>query len=70
MAKNRKKYTRKQNDEHALKLVQIVGTALSTGLVCKYYWEVIKKTNPQIENEWNWKKQQLKEKLKKPFKRG
>ena len=66
---NKRKYSRKQNDQHVLAWVQIFGSAVSTGLLCKYYWENIKKVNPQIENDWNWKKQQWKQKFKNIFNR-
>ena len=66
--RKRKSYNHNQ-DKHILTWAQIIGTTATSALLGKYYWELIKKVNPQIENDWNWKKQQLKEKLKKPFMR-
>lgn len=67
MAEKKVKKQRHYNphkDSHQLNRVQIVGTILTTTLLANYYWQAAKYVNPRFANDVEYKKKQLKKKVK------
>ena len=60
--KARKKNYDLTKDKHLMNNIQIGLTIFTSSLYGWYLWENIKRVNPQIANEWDYKKKNLKKK--------